>query len=315
VSPETDRPPLRLGPRLATGIGLLLAVAATLASPEDAPLGGRAVRVFVPLPDRLVIAAVASLSVAGLIFVALSLTRRRPPKKGEEEIEQYHGPQKVPPVLAIFLIVLALTPGAVLAGAICWLARSGVSMIPGVAGLTADALQSIAPGATARLPAAPTSLVTTGLIGTLALLAGFGSLGLVLWVLFGDRLRRSVGDPAGPTAQRRVAAAVEESLDDLRREPDPRAAIMKIYGNFERALAAAAFPRRPWQTPVEFMRAVLGKLPLPAPSVYSLTGLFELARFSQHPVGVGERENAWHALIEIRAALDKQRETPDVSPS
>ena len=113
----------------------------------------------------------------------------------------------------------------------------------------------------------------------------------------------------------RLAAAVEDSLEDLRREPDARAAIMKIYRNFERVLAAAALPRRPWQTPVEFMAAVLGKAPLPPDPIRRLTGLFELARFSRHPVGAAERESAWRSLIEIRAALERERRTPDAAKS
>ena len=104
--------------------------------------------------------------------------------------------------------------------------------------------------------------------------------------------------------QAQLAAAVEESLDDLRQEPDARTAILRIYRHFERALAGAAVPRRPWQTPTEFMRAVLGRLPLPTSPVHRLTGLFELARFSRHPVGEAERDSAWRCLSEIRAALD-----------
>ncbi len=63
-----------------------------------------------------------------------------------------------------------------------------------------------------------------------------------------------------------------------------------------------------WQTPMEFMRSVLGKLPLPAPPVSELTGLFEIARFSRRPVGTAEREAAWHALTEIRAKLEEEAE-------
>jgi hypothetical protein len=72
-------------------------------------------------------------------------------------------------------------------------------------------------------------------------------------------------------------------------------------------------PRPPWQTPVEFMRAVLAKSPLPPAPIRSLTGLFELARFSQHPVGIVERESAWRSLTEIRAALDRERQTSDAA--
>jgi hypothetical protein len=42
--------------------------------------------------------------------------------------------------------------------------------------------------------------------------------------------------------------------------------------------------------------------------VRSLTGLFEIARFSHHPVGEAERESAWRSLTEIRAALDTPTE-------
>ena len=63
------------------------------------------------------------------------------------------------------------------------------------------------------------------------------------------------------------------------------------------------------------MRVVLGKLPLPASAIARLTRLFELARFSQHPLGAEQCESAWHCLIEIRAALDGARPTADAAPS
>lgn len=316
--PHENARPSRLGPKLITGVGLLLAIAGTLASPEGMPLESLPSRVFVPLPDWLTIGAVAALSVASLVFIAMILPRPRPRrKKGEDDYEMYYEPRKVPPLLAVFLLLLALTPGAILGGAIWWLGRSNVSVVPRSAGMIAG---SPHPGASApafqppsEAPSRPASPVTTGLIGTFALLIGFGSLGFILWLRFGDRLRRLPADFAplhGP-----LAAAVEVSLDDLRREPDARVAIIRIYQNFEQALANAAFPRRPWQTPLEFMRAVLGKLPLPAPATRGLTGLFELARFSRHPVGAAERESAWRSLIEIRGALDEERRKDDGSLS
>jgi hypothetical protein len=303
--PPEPAPPPRLGPRLVTGIGLLLAIAGTLAAPDGAPLEGLGTRVFVPLPDWLIVGTMAAVALASLIFIARSLPGRPP---GKDEFERYDEPQKLSPILAVLLIVLALTPGVILGATLYWIGLPDIH--PRLAGITADAAPS--PAIDER-PVGPASPVTTGLIGTLALLAAFGSLGVVSWLCLAGRLHRGT---AGATPRHsRLAAAVEDSLEDLRREPDARTAIIKIYRNFERVLATAALPRRPWQTPVEFMRAVLGKAPLPPDPVRSLTGLFELARFSQHPVGAAERESAWRSLIEIRTALDRERQTPDAAIS
>jgi hypothetical protein len=217
-------------------------------------------------------------------------------KKGEDDYEMYHEPQRVPPILAVFLILLALTPGAILGGAIFWLGRSDVSVVPRSGGMLAGGShpQAGAPASEPRLeaPSRPASPVTTGLIGTLALLIGFGSLGFVLWLRFGDQLRHLPADASPLHAP--LAAAIEVSLDDLQREPDARVAIMRIYQNFEQAL---------------------GKLPVPAPATRRLTALFELARFSRHPVGAEERESAWRSLLEIRGVLDEERRNSDARPS
>lgn len=305
--PSEPAPPLRLGPKLVTGVGLVLAIAGTLAAPDGVPLEGLGTRIFVPLPDWLTIGTVAAVALASLVFIARSLPRRPP---GEDESERYHEPQKLSLILAVLLVVLALTPCAILGGTLYWLAQPDVQ--PGIAATAADAAPPPPPAIDER-PVGPASPLTTGLIGTLALLAAFGSLGVVAWLCLADRLQRGVSGVAPRHSP--LAAAVEDSLEDLRREPDARAAIIKIYRNFERVLAAAALPRRPWQTPVEFMAAVLGKAPLPPDPVRSLTGLFELARFSQHPVGAAERESAWRSLIEIRAALERERQTPDAAKS
>ena len=37
--------------------------------------------------------------------------------------------------------------------------------------------------------------------------------------------------------------------------------------------------------------------------VVSLTRLFEVARFSRHPLGEDERDAAWEALVSIRKSL------------
>jgi hypothetical protein len=57
---------------------------------------------------------------------------------------------------------------------------------------------------------------------------------------------------------------------------------------------------------MEFMREALGRLPVPRAAVPVLTGLFERARFSHHPLGAPERDRALAALDEIRMAIERR---------
>jgi hypothetical protein len=105
-------------------------------------------------------------------------------------------------------------------------------------------------------------------------------------------------------------AATPDGLDahdgDPRAERDPRRAIVRAYARFERALAAARAPRSPWQTPAEFMRTTLVRVAVPAAPVQRLTTLFELARFSDRPIGAEARDAACDCLDAITTALDTE---------
>ena len=87
--------------------------------------------------------------------------------------------------------------------------------------------------------------------------------------------------------------AIEESLDNLRLEPDPRRAIIRCYRRFEHVVAHWGLPRAPWQTPTEFMRKALGRLPVPAAGRTAPHGGVEISRFSHHPVGPADRGPRW----------------------
>ena len=301
--------PFRLGPSLIAGFGLSLALAGVLASPEGTPIERVATRVFLSLPDWLIVTAGAAFSIAGLVLVAVVLAAGRRRRQSEDEYELSRQPQKTSPLVVVLLVLLALAPGAMMGGVLLWLSLSDVSVVPGPGGMTMDDRALSGLGSPNEPPIVPASPLTTGLIGALALLAGLGSLGFALWLGLAGRLLPRPG--AAEDQPARLVQAVEESLDDLRREPDARAAILRIYRHFERALAGAAVPRRPWQTPTEFMRAALSRLPLPPSPVRSLTGLFEIARFSRHPCGEAERDSAWRSLTEIRATLDTPTEPHD----
>ena len=57
-----------------------------------------------------------------------------------------------------------------------------------------------------------------------------------------------------------AAAAVDESLDDLRAEPDPRRAVIAAYARLERVLAAHGLPRKPAEAPLEYLGRMLAEL-------------------------------------------------------
>jgi hypothetical protein len=301
-----DRPaPLSLAPKIVAFIGLLLAIAGALASPDGGPWDEAARRIWVPLPDWLIITAVTALAIAILLFLVMARPWRRIRRHDDEDAGDDE-PEPIPRWLAAVLFLVSLAQCAVIIGGIFWLAQSSGFLIPDLGRFFVANFLTPNDG---EVSAVATSSVTTGLIGTLLLLAGFGSLGVVLAVFFADRLRPQ---PLIFMFRRApLTTAVEESLDDLRREPDARTAILRIYGNFERALASASLPRRPWQTPIEFMRTALAKLPLPAQAIARLTALFELARFSGHAITPTQRDIAWQSLIEIRDTLDRERKRSD----
>ena len=100
-----------------------------------------------------------------------------------------------------------------------------------------------------------------------------------------------------------LARALDESLDDLRTDPDLRRAIIAAYARMERALEAAALPRRPAEAPFEYVERVLESLDASAASVRRLTALFEWAKFSQHEPEPEMRDEAIDALVAVRDEL------------
>jgi hypothetical protein len=103
-----------------------------------------------------------------------------------------------------------------------------------------------------------------------------------------------------------LADVLEESLDDLRAEREPRRAVIRAYARLERVLAAHGIPRRPSDAPLEYLQRVLVGLSASPESARRLTLLFERAKFSQHEVDPEMKDEAIAALQtlqdELRAA-------------
>jgi Domain of unknown function (DUF4129) len=114
-----------------------------------------------------------------------------------------------------------------------------------------------------------------------------------------DRRRRR--PPATPAE--RLVGLLDDTLEDLERDPDPRRAVIAAWARMERGLAAAGLPRRPSEAPFEYAGRVLEtSLARPA-SVHRLTGLFERAKFSHHRIGQADRDEAIAALRAVRREL------------
>jgi uncharacterized protein DUF4129 len=125
-----------------------------------------------------------------------------------------------------------------------------------------------------------------------------------------------------PTPAERLVGLLDDTLEDLEREPDPRRAVIAAWARMEHGLAAAGLPRRPSEAPFEYAARVLEASaaptdrgtpsgfpePLRPGSVHRLTGLFERAKFSHHAVGEADRDQAVAALRAVRRQLAEAAE-------
>jgi hypothetical protein len=110
-----------------------------------------------------------------------------------------------------------------------------------------------------------------------------------------------------------VALVLDETLDDLRAETDPRRAVIAAYARLEDVLAANGVRRGRAETEEEYLGRFLRSLDASAAAARRLTDLFEWARFSQHPVVVEMKEEAIAALEELRYELRRRGERDDLA--
>jgi Domain of unknown function (DUF4129) len=191
-----------------------------------------------------------------------------------------------------------------------------------------------AAAATSELPRDDPGVVPV-LVAGVAVLA---MAGIVVGQLLAERRRR--GPPRTPAEL--LVELLDDTLDDVEREPDPRRAVIAAWARMERGLAAAGLPRRASEAPLEYAGRVLataagppgqsfGTLPTGGPpgppghrsgvpwtpsgggldrtpavrpaSVRRLTDLFERAKFSHHSIDRAMRDEAVAALRAVRADL------------
>lgn len=126
-------------------------------------------------------------------------------------------------------------------------------------------------------------------------------IGIAAYVLASRRRKMRLAAEEGVAEA--VAESLEETLDDLRAEPDPRRAVIAAFARLERALASSGLPRVPAETAEEYVGRVLARLEVERTAVRELTDLFAEAKFSQHRIDAGMKEHAISALERVRDDL------------
>jgi hypothetical protein len=104
-------------------------------------------------------------------------------------------------------------------------------------------------------------------------------------------------------AAREALARDRERHREALAEADVRNGIVACWVLLEEAAADAGFPRRPSETPTEFVVHVLHSLDVDPRPVAALATLYHEARFSSHRLSPGSRERAEAALDGIHAGL------------
>jgi hypothetical protein len=250
-----------------------------------------------PTPLYIIMAVVIVLGVSCTLLVSF-LQRRRLPLDKAQEPEAVKSPWQA---MVSTLGTLAL----VLLGLV-WLMRHGaeVAQVLERLRLQVSMAQELFSGTHALVqqvqsPAAGYAMFTMVILV-------YGGLGLLgLWILYEGwgriRFQGALDDPRPRQVQRAVAAGLQE----LRTHADPRQAIIACYARLEHLLTDYGVPAYAHLTPQEYMGTALRDVDLPPEAFAGLVELFELARYSLHPLDDTARLTAMTYLEQLQAHLQQ----------
>ena len=160
------------------------------------------------------------------------------------------------------------------------------------------------------LPASPDGAAVTApgdyepefATGPVLVILGLLAVAVAAWYL-SYRARRRRLEPMSESLLPTLADVLEETLDDLRAEADPRRAVIAAYARMEHALAAYGLPRSAAEAPDEYLQRVFSDLTVSRRATSRLTALFAWAKFSSHDVAPEMKQEAIEALEAVRADL------------
>jgi hypothetical protein len=290
-------PGLLLGAALLGAMLYLSGLSATLQL-GDADLPGVLLVPALPTPLYIIMAVVVVLGVGCTILASFRQHRRRLSRDQERASEAVKTPWQalVSTLGTLTLVLLGLV----------WLMRHGaeVSQVLDHLRLQMSMAQGLL-GGTHSLVQQVHSPATGYAMFTMVVLV-YGGLGLLgLWILYESlgkaRFQGAADDPRPRQVQRAVAAGLQE----LRTHTDPRQAIIACYARLEHLLTDYGVPAYEYLTPQEYMGTALQDLDLPTDAFAGLVELFELARYSLHPLDDTARRTAMAYLEQLQVHLQQ----------
>ncbi|HEU5430465.1 MAG TPA: DUF4129 domain-containing protein [Thermomicrobiales bacterium] len=228
-----------------------------------------------------------------LILVVFLFPRER--RKPEDEFPEYHEPNRAPWWLKLLVFALSSLAATAIFYAIVHFRPDARSPQP---------ITLVPPEPTdAGFGAAAAAAFGLGwwevLIAAALAVAAFAAILLAL-----RRPSAAVVAQQEPERRTRILAeAVGASLDDARRERDPRRAVIAAYATMERVLADHGLPRSEVEAPLEYMSRLFGELNVGQEAIRTLTSLFEVARFSHHQIAPAAKAQAILALVALQEEL------------
>jgi hypothetical protein len=290
-------PGLLLGAALLGAILYLSGLSATLQL-GDVESPGVLLVPDLPTPLYIIMAVVIVLGVGCTLVVSFLQRRRRlaPDKEKEPEVARSPWQAMVSTLGTLALVLLGLV----------WLMRHSAEVAQWLEHLRLQVsmAQELFAG-THALVQQVQSPATGYALFTMVILV-YGGLALLgLWILYEGwgrvRFEGTLDDPRPRQVQRAVAAGLQE----LRTHADPRQAIIACYARLEHLLTDYGIPAYAHLTPQEYMGTALRDVDLPAEAFAGLVALFELARYSLHPIDDTARLTAMAYLEQLQAHLQQ----------
>ena len=245
---------------------------------------------------------VVSAALAGVVTFFLVSSRRRKKDPDEPERVSETPPlswlEKVAAVALPILLIVGLATAIVIAARRAKHPTSSSALHAGATtGLPGSVHHPLS-----QASGGGTSAAAVGLVAGICIVAAAAAFVVFLRLRQRRRARLSPGSSGSPYLAA-LANTVALSIDDLRRERDPRRAIVAAYARMELAFASLGLPRAVGQTSAEYMGRVLSQAAAPPAPVVELTELFQEAKFSQHRLTSRDRDDALQALVAIREAI------------